>query len=95
MAMAGIWQVWERDNEALTTCAIVTTEASAEISHVHSRMPVILERDDWPLWLGEAGHGAARLMRPAAPGVLALHRVSTAINSNRAQGPELIEPLEG
>ena len=26
--------------------------------------------EDWPLWLGEAGHGAARLMRPAPEALL-------------------------
>jgi putative SOS response-associated peptidase YedK len=61
---------------------------------IHSRMPVILEAPDWPLWLGEAGHGAAVLMK-ANPDVLAFHRVDPKVNSNRAHGPELIEPIEG
>jgi putative SOS response-associated peptidase YedK len=55
---------------------------------------VVLERADWPLWLGEAGHGAAVLMRPSAPGVLAPpYRVGVAVNSNRAAGPALIAPV--
>ena len=62
---------------------------------VHDRLPVIVEEPDWPLWLGEAGHGAAVLMRPAAEGVLRMHRVGTAVNSNRAAGPDLIAPLGG
>ncbi|RAP40824.1 DUF159 family protein [Rhodovulum viride] len=94
LAFAAIWQDWERDGHSLTTCAIVTTEANRAMQPVHHRMPVILDPDDWPLWLGEAGHGAAALMRPARDGVLSLHRVGTAVNSNRAEGPELIEPLE-
>ncbi|RBO52421.1 SOS response-associated peptidase [Rhodovulum sp. BSW8] len=94
LAFAAIWQDWERDGHSLTTCAIVTTEANRAMQPVHHRMPVILDPDDWPLWLGEAGHGAAALMRPADDGVLSLHRVGTAVNSNRTDGPELIEPLE-
>jgi putative SOS response-associated peptidase YedK len=60
---------------------------------IHDREPLVLEPADWPLWLGEAGHGAARLMKAAAPGVLAWHRVGTEVNSNRASGPQLIAPV--
>ncbi len=58
-------------------------------------MPVVLERADLGLWLGEAGVGAARLMHPAPDGTLDFHRVSPKVNSNRASGPELIAPLAG
>ena len=44
--------------------------------------------------MGEQGKGAALLMRPPGEDVLAYHRVSQAVNSNRAAGPELIEPFE-
>lgn len=94
LAFAGVWQSWEREGQALTSCAIVTTDANAEMAPIHHRMPVILEPADWPLWLGEAGHGAAVLMRPAAAGVLRCHRVGKAVNSNRASGPALIDPVE-
>jgi len=94
LAFAGIWQDWERDGEALTTCAIVTTGANEAMSEIHHRIPVVLEQEDWPLWLGEAGKGAATLMQTPAEDVLAFHRVSRAVNSNRASGPELIEPID-
>lgn len=92
MALAGIWQMWGVD--PAPTCAVVTTQASPEIDHIHHRMPVILEPEDWAKWLGEQGHGAARLMRSAAEGTVKAHRVSTAVNSNRAEGPELILPFD-
>ena len=60
---------------------------------LHHREPVVLERADWPLWLGEAGHGAAVLMRASAEGVMQCHRVDPAVNSNRAEGAALIEPV--
>ncbi|WP_212525428.1 SOS response-associated peptidase [Actibacterium sp. MT2.3-13A] len=93
LAFAGVWQDWEREGERLTTCAIVTTAANAPMCAVHHRMPVIVEEGDWAVWLGEAGKGAARLMQAAADEVLAFHRVDPRVNSNRASGPELIEPL--
>jgi putative SOS response-associated peptidase YedK len=94
LALAGIWQDWARDGAALTTCAIVTTGANAAMAPIHHRIPVVLEQEDWPLWLGEAGKGAARLMQAPGEDVLAFHRVSRAVNSNRASGPELIDPID-
>ncbi|MBK1635803.1 SOS response-associated peptidase [Rhodovulum adriaticum] len=94
MAMAAIWQDWGPEGARQSTCAIVTTQANAGLAHIHHRMPVILEPADWPLWLGEAGHGAARLMRPAGAGVVHCHRVGRAVNSNRASGPDLTQPIE-
>jgi putative SOS response-associated peptidase YedK len=89
MVFAALWQRWGD----IDTVAMVTTEGGEAMAGIHDREPVILEPADWPLWLGEAGHGAAVLMKPTV-GVLQSHRVSTAVNSNRAEGPELIEPIE-
>jgi len=98
VVFAGIWQNWpqgrEQDAPPLATCAIVTTLASADLSEIHSRMPVTLSKDQWALWLGEDGRGAARLMRPALNGAFRFWRVDPKVNSNRAAGPELIEPLK-
>lgn len=93
-AFAGVWQVWEGQGaQTHVTCAIVTCAANAGLAHIHHRMPVILAPEDWGLWLGEAGKGAAVLMRPAPDAAVACHRVHPAVNSNRASGPELIAPL--
>jgi putative SOS response-associated peptidase YedK len=94
MALAGIWQHWERDGQGWDTCAIISTEAGDGMAGLHHREPVIIEPADWPLWLGEAGQGAAVLMHACAPGVMDRpYRVGVAVNSNRASGPELILPL--
>jgi putative SOS response-associated peptidase YedK len=90
MALAAIWQRWGEGE----TVAIVSTEAGPGMAGLHHREAVVLEPADWPLWLGEAGHGAAVLMKPSAPGMLAPPvRVGVAVNSNRATGPGLIVPI--
>lgn len=94
MALAGVWQRWERDGQAMDTCAIVSTDAGPGMAGLHHREAVVVERADWPKWLGEAGHGAAVLMHASAPGVLAAPwRVDPRVNSNRAEGAGLIVPL--
>ncbi|CUH27152.1 hypothetical protein JSE7799_00768 [Jannaschia seosinensis] len=91
-AFAGIWQDWGPDG--IATCAIVTCAAGPAMAEIHHREPVTLAPEDWPMWLGEEGHGAARLMRAAPDGALVRHRVGRAVNSNRTEGPDLIEPIE-
>ena len=93
LAFAGIWQVWEKGESPLVTCAIVTCAANEAMSAIHHRMPVILTREDWALWLGEEGKGAAALMTAAPEDALAFHRVDPKVNSNRASGPDLIEAV--
>jgi putative SOS response-associated peptidase YedK len=54
MAFAGLWEGWRApDGETVRTFAIVTTDANAGMAELQDRMPVILEHQDWPLWLGE------------------------------------------
>lgn len=91
MALAGIWQAWGED--AVPTCAMVTTGASGKMAEIHHRIPVILEQKDWGKWLGEEGKGAALLMTEAADDALSFHRVDPEVNSNRAKGPHLIVPI--
>ncbi len=52
-AMAGIFENWTdpESGERVESCAIITREAYPEISHIHSRMPVILPSEYYQLWL--------------------------------------------
>ena len=93
LAFAAVWQVWEKGDEPLTTCAVVTTSANEAMSRIHHRMPVVLDRNDWALWLGEEGKGAATLMTAPPEDVLSFYRVDPMVNSNRASGEGLIVPI--
>jgi putative SOS response-associated peptidase YedK len=97
LALGGVWEVWHGpDDEVLRTVAIITTIANRELSAVHDRMPVIVERDDWARWLApeplevaEAG----RLLRSAPDGRLSLVEVADLVNDPKRDGPELLEPI--
>jgi putative SOS response-associated peptidase YedK len=84
MPLAGLWEGWRApDGTVLRTYTIVTGEANAKLSALHHRMPVILPRAAWPLWLGEeeADEGALLdLLRPCPPEWLAAWPVSPRVN---------------
>ena len=65
IAFAGVWQPWGPPEARVATCAIVTCAANKALASIHDRMPVLIRPEDFALWLGEAGPGAARLMVPA------------------------------
>lgn len=90
LALAAIWQDW---GDLGATAALVTTGANDAMAKIHHRIPVILEAKDWPVWLGEQNTPAAPLMVAPSEDTLQFHRVDTAVNSNRAQGSDLITPL--
>lgn len=53
IAIAVIFEDWVNGEERLTTFIQVTTPANALIAPVTDRMPAILPRGTWPVWLGE------------------------------------------
>ena len=57
LAFAGLWEGWRdpASGEVLRSFTIVTTAANEQLRALHERMPVMLPREAWPLWLGEAG----------------------------------------
>ncbi|WP_142632838.1 SOS response-associated peptidase [Ruegeria faecimaris] len=95
IAFGGVWQDWGPEGDQKGTCAIVTTPANRNLGRIHHRMPLIVEPENWPFWLGEVGKGAARLLSPGQEDILGFHRVDPSVNSNRASGPTLVDPIAG
>ena len=99
-AFAGLWEVWRgpnKDQEPLRSCTIITTTPNEPMAAVHDRMPVILPRDAWDTWLDRDNHDLellGKLLVPAAPSLITMHPVSTAVNNVRNDGPELTDEAE-
>jgi putative SOS response-associated peptidase YedK len=93
VAFGGMWEEWQSpEGEMLRTFATLTTEANPELALIQDRMPVIIERDDWPVWLGEAQGDLQALMHPLPADRFRVWPVSRAVNSVKNDGPELLEP---
>ena len=76
--------------DVVETFAILTTEANRAMRGLHHRMPVILVPEAADTWL--AGDDVP--LGPASEGLLAMHRVSTRVNSPRHDDAECVATLE-
>ena len=98
LAMAGIWDHWETpDGDTLESCAVITTEANPFMSQIHDRMPVILAREDWPLWLDPQVTDPAEIMRmlvPCPDEWLSGNPVSSRVNQVSHDSPDCILPVK-
>jgi putative SOS response-associated peptidase YedK len=97
-AFAGIWDRWSGPSgNAVETCSILTTTPNAVTSAVHDRMPVILDPDNYDLWLdpGMRDVGAASgLLKPYNARLMRCYPVNTRINHVANDDEECSAPVE-
>ena len=94
---AGLWETWySSDGSKLKTATIITTEPNELVSRIHGRMPVILPKESYELWLdpGEKPReDLDHLLRPYPSEEMIQFPVSRIVNSPVNDSPECIEPL--
>ena len=100
LAVAGLWSAWRDPDHPeqpwLHSATVITTAANATMAPVHNRMPVLLPKAMWSLWLdphNDQIEMLAGLLVPAPEGVLTLYEVSTEVNNVRNNGRGLIVPV--
>jgi putative SOS response-associated peptidase YedK len=95
-AFAGLWEQWKRGDDGFESCAVITTGPNELMQPIHDRMPVILRREDYELWLdpsvSDAGELSA-LLRPYPAGEMVAYPVSTLVNAPVNDRPECVVPL--
>ena len=83
--MAGIYETWKSPvGEAISTCSIITTEANEFMKPIHTRMPVIVDPEEYDQWLDPNSSDPEKLMKilkPFPSEKMQNHYVSSAINS--------------
>ena len=89
VALGGMWETWRSTARRCGPFATLTTEANASLALIQERMPVIIERTDWPLWLGEE---ETVLLRPLPADRLRIWPVNRTVNNVRNDGPALLRP---
>jgi putative SOS response-associated peptidase YedK len=97
-AFAGVWDRWKDPNcNWLKTCSILTTTPNAVTSAIHDRMPVILDPDNYDLWLDPGMtkvEAVSDLLKPCDARLMRCYPVSTRINHVANDDPECSSPVE-
>jgi putative SOS response-associated peptidase YedK len=96
-AFAGIWERWQDPTgQWIKSCSILTTAANAVMAPVHDRMPVILDPDDYDLWLDPGMKDAtvvSELLKPYG-GKMRAYPVSSRVNHVANDDAECSAPVE-
>jgi len=97
-AFAGLWEGW-RDprGQWSKSCSILTTTPNAVTSAVHDRMPVILGREDYDLWLDPGMTDAdvtSGVLKPCDARFMRCYPVSTRINQVANDDEACATPVE-
>lgn len=96
-AFAGLWERWRGEgSEHVESCTIVTTEANELLAPIHDRMPVILNPDDFALWINPSVSETDRLtglLGPYPSEPLQAYPVSLLVNNPASDTPACRERL--
>jgi putative SOS response-associated peptidase YedK len=94
-AFASVWDRWGKGAGRIESCAILTTTANALVAPIHDRMPVMLDRADYALWLDPdaSDEEVQRILRPFPAEEMVAHPVSPRVNSTAVDDPECEKPV--
>jgi putative SOS response-associated peptidase YedK len=97
-AFAGLWDGWkDPGGQWIKSCSILTTTPNAVTAAVHDRMPVILRKDDYDLWLDPGMtnvEALADLLKPVDARSMRSYPVSSRVNQAQNDDPECSAPVE-
>jgi putative SOS response-associated peptidase YedK len=96
MSLAGLWERWKSpEGKELETCTILTTAANSLVKKLHDRMPVILHKAEFDLWLDRDIDDVKRLtelFHPYPSDQLEEYVVNKDVNSPMNDSPGCIIP---
>ncbi|HQR79638.1 MAG TPA: SOS response-associated peptidase [Actinomycetota bacterium] len=93
LAMAGLFEFWKDGEDWLVTTCVLTTSAPDELGRIHDRMPLLVPRENWGVWLDPDHVPTLDLAVPAMAAGLQAYPVSTDVNNVRNNGAHLLDPL--
>lgn len=98
-AMAGIYDRWKSpDGKEIKSFAIITTTPNRIMQPIHSRMPVLLKRQDEAAWLDPSVQDKDKLLKLLVPypdeDAMEAYAVSTAVNSPANDKPECLAKVK-
>jgi putative SOS response-associated peptidase YedK len=97
-AFAGLWEGWKDANGSwIKTCTILTTTPNALASPIHDRMPVILDSDDYDVWLDpdlKDVSAVSEFLKPFNASAMRCYPVSSRVNNVQNDNKECSVQIE-
>ena len=95
-AFAGLWDDWQGpDGSEIKSATIITTSPNELMAPIHNRMPVILPKEAYSLWLDPTPHFPVDLnsrLKPYPADDMIAYPISTLVNSPANDTPEVLVP---
>lgn len=95
LAFAGLWESWTSpDGETVHSCSILTTKPNELMASIHDRMPVVILKENEKKWLDpniQDEKVLTEMLQPLDAGLMEAYEVSSAVNSPKNNGPDLIK----
>lgn len=91
-AFAGLYEYWKGPDGPLETCTLVTTTPNELAAQVHDRMPVILAREEYELWLDPETPTPilAQLLNPYPAELMAMRKIGRKVGDPRVKDESVI-----
>mgnify|MGYP000087235800 CR=1 FL=1 len=94
-ALGAIWDEWYDNglDSSMSTTAIITTAPNSVMEPIHDRMPVIIPKESWGVWLDskvDEPEALFELLQPVGSKTMHAHRVSTRVNSPANDDADLL-----
>ena len=98
LPFAGLYDIWKNpEGREIYSCTIITTQPTASLQAIHTRMPVILEPKAEAVWLNADVTDPKELtplLHPYEVRALDFYPVSKAVNRAGFESPDLIRKVD-
>ena len=81
------------DGSEIDSFTIITTQPNDLMAGLHTRMPVIIDPQNYSRWLTASTREVERLFEPYPADAMHAWPVGAAVGNVRNQGPQLIEEV--
>jgi putative SOS response-associated peptidase YedK len=90
LVFAGLWDLWHNNEEELYSCTIITQPSTGKLAEVHSRMPVMVERNYADGWLKDGINRFNIITKQQHTDRLEFYAVGREVNRSTSEGENLI-----
>lgn len=93
---AGLWDKWEKEDQVLFTCTMLTKDANDFMRPIHHRMPIIVpfdREDEWLMRSFTEPEEVQQFIQTFEDPHLTSYEVSDYVNNVKNDDPKCIEPI--